>query len=508
MRRALAVMALVSALFAPEAAAQRFSIHASGDTAFGLVNNQPTLMAVYAQPQSRAATRFRLTFHYDPAKIAIDGIHAPCCSVFYQVIDTSRTATTFSVGASGFMSGTNDVKVFDLRVRLLTGVPDGAFIRTEVDSLILHPSFHPSLPGNQANLASTMPGQMCHATERYGDVDMDSQVDSRDALITLSASIGLPVAGFNLALGDVDGDALANSRDALMMLSFSIGAQINQPNNRTGTGVPDVCPGLTPLAEPIVFLRRGTTRDSLFQLPAGSSTPVYIPGTEDVSNEVGHPRLAGNGQTLVYDCNPVAAFGVPRLCTVNRDGTSLQDVAVPSQFSERADWVPGDTLLAYIANSFRLHRMAPGGAGDVALSNPSFSVRGSVAWNRTGTQIAWTSFTGGLRIINADGTGETVISSAFTDAYIIRWSSAGDSVLFTRSGGEGIYKVSALGGMPLRQLSFVLPAFEEFDVGPIGTLFAVDAPGVRGLWLVPSGGGPLVRVTRGNDHQPSMRRTP
>lgn len=506
MKRTLAALTLASVLLAPPAAAQHFSIHPAPDTAVGLVNNVPTQMAVYGLPQSRVTQRVRLTFHFDPAKVAVDGVNA-CCGPFTTGVDTTRTATSFSVGVSGFMSGTIAVRMFDLQVRLLTGVTDGAFIRTEVDTVILHPSFHPSLPGNQAALAGSFPGQVCHASQRYGDVDMDTQVDSRDALITLSASIGLPAAGFNLALGDVDGDALANSRDALMMLSFSIGSTISQPN-RTGAGMPDVCPGLTPPSEPIVFMRKGVTMDSLFQLAAGSTTPVYIPGTEDVSNDVGHPRLAGNGQTLVYDCNPVAAFGVPRLCTVNRDGTGLQDVAVPSQFSERADWVPGDTLLAYIANAFRLHRMAPGGTGDVALSNGSFSVRGSVAWDRTGSKIAWTTFSGGLRTINADGTGEAIIASGTTNNYIVRWSSANDSLLYTRSDAEGIWAIPAAGGTGARRHSVVMPPFEPFDVGPIGMLFAVDAPGVRGLWLVPSGGGPMVRVTRGSDRMPSVRRTP
>ena len=503
MKRIAAIAVTLLALGAGGARAQvAFKLHPGQDSAVGLVPGQTVNIPVLAVTAGLNVLRAKLTFHYDPAKITILSVFAPCCSGLWNTVDTSRTATSFTVGASGFISSsTGDAPVFSLRVRLNAGVTDGTFMRIEADSMLLQ-----FLSGSQVDRASTHIGQVCHATQQWGDVDTDGQVDSRDALITLSEAIGLPAAGFNLTLGDVDQDGTNSSRDALFMLSYAVGVGIFQPH-RTGVGVPDVCPTTGTTSEPLVYVRRGSSADSLFTLPGGSTTPAFIPGTEDASNEVIHPRLASDGVSVIYDCYPAATGSQQRLCRVNTDGTGLTDVSV--QASERADWIPGDSVLAYIANAFQLFRMSPTGAGNVMIGNPSFTVRGSVAWNRTGSAVAYTSFSGGIRLVAADGSSDVPMGvGGITDPYIVRWNAAGDSLAFNRSNTQGIWTVPAAGGIPARLTSIMVPAFEEFDWTSEGLIFRSAQPGLRGLFLLPSGGGTLVRLTRNDDVMPASRRNP
>ncbi|MGD2135303.1 MAG: right-handed parallel beta-helix repeat-containing protein [Gemmatimonadales bacterium] len=68
----------------------------------------------------------------------------------------------------------------------------------------------------------------CPALGRYGDVDSDGAANSRDALIALSASVGLDVSGFNVAMGDVDNNGSTEARDALIILSHAVGLDVSQ----------------------------------------------------------------------------------------------------------------------------------------------------------------------------------------------------------------------------------------------------------------------------------------
>lgn len=497
------MLTLVAVMAAAPASAQvRFIIGAPADSAVGLRPNTATLVPVFVEPSGFNVQRVRLTFVYDPTKMEIEAVAVQCCSGLYQTVDTSRSPGRFSFGGSGFISTFGQQRALDLRVRLLTGVTDGTFLMTQVDTLSLQ------FFGNAPDRGLSFPGQMCHATDIFGDVDANFRVDSRDALITLSAAVGLPVTGFNLSQGDVDADSLVNSRDALMMLSYSIGAFT--PANRVASGIPDVCPPLTPLADRIVWIRQGATQDSLFTLAPGSTVPAYVPNTSDVTGEVLSPRLASNGTRIAYECRPAATFTIPRICLIDTDGQNLADITPggTGTFAERPDWSPGDTVLTTIQSSF-LHRMDPTGANDQFISNPSFSIRGGAAWSRDAQRIVYSdgSFFN-LRLINPDGTGDTPIAIGPGDAYVPRWNPAGDTVAFTRTSFGGIWAATPAGSVMGRLTNIAVPLFDEYDWTPEGLLFGIDRPGLRGLWLLPNGGGVIRRVTRGRDMQPASRRNP
>ncbi len=66
----------------------------------------------------------------------------------------------------------------------------------------------------------------CNAVGRYGDIDGNGVVDSKDALLALTFAAGTAIPQ-NAALGDVDGDGVTGARDALLMLAAGIGLDVS-----------------------------------------------------------------------------------------------------------------------------------------------------------------------------------------------------------------------------------------------------------------------------------------
>jgi hypothetical protein len=68
-----------------------------------------------------------------------------------------------------------------------------------------------------------------------GDVNVDGLVNSTDALIILSADVGINTSQFcPMNCGDVNGDALVNSTDALIILSYDVGMTVSYPVGEPG----------------------------------------------------------------------------------------------------------------------------------------------------------------------------------------------------------------------------------------------------------------------------------
>ncbi|HXE84125.1 MAG TPA: right-handed parallel beta-helix repeat-containing protein [Gemmatimonadales bacterium] len=93
---------------------------------------------------------------------------------------------------------------------------------------------------NLLPLLSVSSGTMCPARGRWGDLDHDQQANSRDALLTLSKVVGLPVDTlYDTGLADVNGDGAIQSVDALIILSYAVGIDI--PGQRVLLLAPTSC---------------------------------------------------------------------------------------------------------------------------------------------------------------------------------------------------------------------------------------------------------------------------
>lgn len=102
---------------------------------------------------------------------------------------------------------------------------------------------------------TTLSGTICPARGRWGDIDRDGNANSRDALLTLSKVVGLPVdtvmdtvstaplvvdtITFDTGLADVNADGQVQSVDALIILSYAVGIDI--PGQRVLLLAPSSC---------------------------------------------------------------------------------------------------------------------------------------------------------------------------------------------------------------------------------------------------------------------------
>jgi len=439
-----------------------------------------------------------LTFIYDPTLVDSIAAETVADTGFSTIATSTPRPGALTVTASG-VAGGNPVNLFRLRVKLAAAAHDGGYLWARVDSLA-----SPSYPGlaDSAGGARTFPAQVCYATNEWGDVDGNGQVDSRDALITLSAAVGLPVgepfASRLAQFGDVDQDGLVNSRDALMMLSYAIA--LPAATNRVGAPIP-VCPGLTAPGETVVFSQSG---NGIFRLDSLATVPVQLTtGTTD-----SWPRLNAADTTVAYQCSP-------NICLVNRSGANPRTLTGTGPMLS-PEWSPDGTRLAFtqqvIIGMAVLYTMDASGANQT-LFGSSWLLPRRVAWSHDGSKLAYAdSGSGSVRTVTMDTT-HTVLPLGPNGADLVRWSPGDTLVAYTTVGVNPIWAVPSVGGAARRLVTF--PNTKELDWGPAGIVFSMPASGSSNssLWLLKGGAsGTLLRLTApggaSEDRQPSLRRNP
>ena len=510
-RHALVLGTLIGAslLLAPPARGQvTLYFNAPGDTAHAAAPGGEARIQVRAKnPYWTGAyssghpyiTYASATFVYDPAKIQILGVDATNTNL-YNVLSASAGSGTYTVAASGSAGGTDQL-LYYLRVKLQPGVTDGTYLWIKGDSAEVY-GYYGSPQYMPANALGSI-GQFCHATQIWGDVSGDGQVDSRDALITLSAAVGLPNTGsFNLALGDVDGDGLTNSRDALLMLSYAIGIDVG--TSRVGNGIADACPGVTAPGDSVVFFRNDYP--GLAYLGGTSIAPTAIPGATNSASS-GMPQLAHDGRSVVYMCNG------HQICRVDADtGGVVQLTSDTIGYTNfRPTWSPGGDSIAWIQTtgvSSTIYKMAANGAGRTAVGGTGAIV---IRWSPDGSKLAYTN--GSLHVMNTDGTNDVTVSIGVSGSPVtVMWYPAGDSLAFTMSGDNRLWGVPVGGGTATVLESFAGAINPGMDLGSAGHIFSLDRQdgSKPSVWVVRGRLGPIFRVTSPavGDQSPAWRRNP
>lgn len=496
-RTAFALLALAWLGVRPAQAQVAVYFQPLGDTATGAVPLSPATVEIRARDSLGATVQgANLTFFFDPTKIQVLGVQVLPGDGFDTIVDTVRGPGSFTINATGAAVGF-DAALYRLQVQLTAGAASGTYLWVKADSV-------PMLGGGTSQAVGAI-GPICHATTAWGDVDGNGTVDSRDALITLSAAVGLPANGFNLALGDVDGDGLANSRDALIMLSYTIGLPVSAPGARVALGIPDACPGLTAPGDSVVFLRNDAPA-GLYVLGAASTVPMAIPGATATAPDP-NARLSPDGKTVAYVC---PGSGGWQICRINIDGSAFAQLTSDSnQTDVSPDWSPSGDSIVFLQNG-RIAKMAAAGGGYAYVVGQTGQLSATeVKWGRDSTKIAYSN--SGLYVFQPSVTSiPQLVATGFSDITGLRWSPAGDSIAFVRSTDPRLWVVPAGGGTPAIMFGFA-GLINGGDWSSAGILLSLNTgAGAPSIWFSKGINSAIYRLTSPQtfDRSPTWRRSP
>jgi len=142
--------------------------------------------------------------------------------------------------------------------------------------------------------------------------------------------------------------------------------------------------------------------------------------------------------------------------------------------------------IAFAAGAATIYTIDPDGTNRTAIATNAFNP----SWSADGERIAFqrrTQIGAEIWVMNADGTGQTEVTSGFQDGPPA-WSPDGERLIFTRDGRLAIVNVDGTGLTQLRPAIFA----DHPTWSPDGTKIAfVDN---TGLWVVSPDGSGLTRL--------------
>ncbi len=204
----------------PMARAQSIPVTLGGETSslVGVAFDVPIVVDMSARTELLGS--FQLTVNWDPAVLeVVSGQDGQFGSI---TINDDSLATGWLVASGVNPSGIGGkFTVAVVRFRPRTAATTNLVLA--VNELFAATTF-----ADLTSSAVPSDREYCPALGRLGDLDGDGASNSRDALIALSAAVGLDVSGFNAPMGDVDRNGATEARDALIILSYGVGLDVSQ----------------------------------------------------------------------------------------------------------------------------------------------------------------------------------------------------------------------------------------------------------------------------------------
>ena len=439
MRRLLVGLVLmVSARAAAAQTGYRLPVQfvSSGDSAFAVPSGGNLALVVASQYDATGwgLDSFALRIHFDPARFSYVSA-TKLCSNQGAALNVTPAASYVDVSTSSCTSAYFGESLFQITFKLAGAATDGAWFSLEPFALRDNGA-NDRLADGVVDVA-----QACHAFGIWGDLDGDGAVNSRDALATLSAAVGLPVPPqFDVAgRGDVDADGQVTSRDALAMLSASIG--LSTGGFRVGSGIVDACAPELKLPRPLYFTRGSSYapgQAGLFGLAIRTALDTTVTIVGDSSDATlqyeWRPRVSPDGSSVVFVCqNPV--YYTPGICKADANGAN--PVHLTGQFATNSspDWSPDGSEIVF---TFPSGIWTMNADSSNAAQKLPFSATG-VSWRPIpgSRDVAWTDASNQqVHVTNLD-TGADIVVHTFTYGSAeyapswIDWNAAGDSLVFS-----------------------------------------------------------------------------
>jgi hypothetical protein len=415
-------------------------------------------------------------------------------------------------------NGSYDQQIARLTFRLRAGAADGGTIGLRALALTDNGGLD-----RTADFVGDF-AEVCHASALWGDVDDNLKINSRDALVTLSAAVGLPTPGFKLARGDVDGDGAVSARDALFIVAASI--ELPTPGARVGRWIPDRCVPQVLLPRPLYFSRGGTTPgqaafgSGLSIRAALDSAVTVVGGSADaLLYYQWRPRVSPDGSTVLFVC--LDSSNLPNVCKANADGSGVVRLTSGSSVDQSPDWSPDGSQIVFVRGG-QLYTMNPDGSGVALVPSSPTGVR-SVAWQpvagsrRVAYTIGGYGVSAGVHTRSLDSPADDLLVVGAPsccvryDVRFVDWSPAGDWLVFdVLLNGNRVVMVAGnvAGAAPRTVASWVSGAVLHPAWTDQGLLFSAFWNGLYRLFLLKPD-GTVGRIGRGDNRDnlaPGMLR--
>jgi TolB protein len=201
-----------------------------------------------------------------------------------------------------------------------------------------------------------------------------------------------------------------------------------------------------------------------------------------------------------------------QIYVMNADGSGVTRLTHDSASDFEATWSPDGSKIAFASSNttgVQIRVMNADGSGVVGLTD--FQNNQQPAWSPDGSKIAFSS--GALKVMNADGTGATTI----TTGYYPRWSPGGSKIAFLRENHTNrrpcsqspctlsFYVINPDGSGLLQLEHNLFYGSEGENVGPawspdgsrVAFVSTATAGGASALYVANADGSGLVDITQG-----------
>ncbi len=207
-------------------------------------------------------------------------------------------------------------------------------------------------------------------------------------------------------------------------------------------------PRLTPRADRVVFVSYASGKPQVWVADVGSGQPRPLLGNDLMSFA---PRFSPDGRRIAFSMQSGPNIDI---YLAGAGGGVAQRLTTSPGIDTDPSFSPDGTKILFESDrsgSQQLYVMDVTGANQRRISFGG-GWYGSPVWSPDGEKIAFTRRGSGIGVMNADGTGERLLTRGPRDDGA-SWAASSRELIFPRpeaGGRNGIYRVALTGGQPRR----------------------------------------------------------